>query len=929
MVFNLDIAIFIIFVIVTLIIGILSGRGVVNISQFALGGRNFSTITLSATIIATWMSGGVFFNRISETYSHGLHFIIPMLGDSFIFVLLAYFLIPRMGEFLGKLSIAEAVDYLYGRHARLIIAIMGIISCSGVIAIQFRVSGVFMEILFGISSFYATLISAMVVIFYSTFGGIRAVTFTDIIQFCAFAVIIPIVTFAIWKNFNDTYTITTVLSGSKLYNYKEVFNYENPRFFKNLSIFLFFILPHMNPTLFQRISMAQNINQAIKAFLIAAVICFIIEGLLCWLGVLLFTSESGLNKNNLIPFLLDSYSNPGFKGLVIAGVMAMIMSTSDSYINSSSVMFSHDVCNYFKTVTRNWELFLSRFFSVLVGVIAFALALKPATILDLAMMTLGFYNSVLTIPFLLAVFCFRSSPKSFLIAAFSAMFISIMWRVNFSDTGIDPMIPAMLANLIGLFCSHYLLKQPGGWVGIKDGGMSAKLQAEKKLKWQRRIQELKEFNLLRFCLKNRPPSEVTYPLFALFAIASTYSGMFTIDETIRSAHADILDKFFHSVIILSSIFLTYPIWPASLKNHKFIGVTWNLSLFYILIFVTSFQLIISKFGAFQAMILMMNIIILGLISRWYISLFMTVVGIIISVQFFKLYMGVDILPGSMGSIKFQLMYILLLSSSALLIFLRPNQKEFVAFQDKNDNCNQELSNLKFTMENTKDTKNELFRNVPHESNTPLTGIVSLVELLYKNFNNLDFEDLHKYFKDVVSCNERLKTYTRNLTDLAKLTTGNCKFDIADVNLGELIYKRIEICKNLYLTDAKKESLNLYLNANSEVIFPCDKELITKVIDNIVINAIKYSNDGEINIVLSKDKKTGKILFTVSDQGIGVPENELKEIFMPFTVSTRTKTQAGGRGVGLAVANEIIKLHKGKIWVENNKTKGSKFFVELG
>ncbi len=68
---------------------------------------------------------------------------------------------------------------------------------------------------------------------------------------------------------------------------------------------------------------------------------------------------------------------------------------------------------------------------------------------------------------------------------------------------------------------------------------------------------------------------------------------------------------------------------------------------------------------------------------------------------------------------------------------------------------------------------------------------------------------------------------------------------------------------------------------------------------------------------------------MSDQGIGIPENELKEIFVPFTVSSRTKTPAGGRGVGLAITSEIIKLHKGKIWVENNKTKGSKFFVELG
>ena len=447
-------------------------------------------------------------------------------------------------------------------------SILGVVICSGGVAIQFKVSSTLMQMLFGFSSFYATLISSIVVVFYSTLGGIRAVTFTDIIQFLAFSIVIPIVTFAIWKNFNNYTSISTVLSNKSLFDYKEVFNYKNSNFFSNLSIFLFFILPNMYPSTFQRISMAKNSNQAVKAFLIAGVLCFMIELLICWIGVLLLATDSNLDPNNLIDFLLKNYPNLGFKGFIIAGIMAMVMSTSDSYINSASVMFAHDFSKYFNIISRKNELFLSRIFTIFIGIIAFILALKSKTILGLIMLTFGLYNSVLTVPFLFAVLGFRSSNKSFLIATISAITTFILWKIYFETSStLDSAIPGMLANLIALFGSHYLLKQPGGWVGIQDGGKFAKLQQEKKRKWQERIENIKQFNFIKFCQKHKPDSEATYPLFGLFAMFINYITMFSMQEAAKSEYMAIIKIIFPLAIIISAIFITYPLWPDKLKNN--------------------------------------------------------------------------------------------------------------------------------------------------------------------------------------------------------------------------------------------------------------------------------------------------------------------------------------------------------------------------
>ncbi|NRB10781.1 MAG: ATP-binding protein [Rickettsiaceae bacterium] len=96
----------------------------------------------------------------------------------------------------------------------------------------------------------------------------------------------------------------------------------------------------------------------------------------------------------------------------------------------------------------------------------------------------------------------------------------------------------------------------------------------------------------------------------------------------------------------------------------------------------------------------------------------------------------------------------------------------------------------------------------------------------------------------------------------------------------------------------------------------------QAIDNLISNAVKYGEGKEITISLKK--ADDKIQFKITDQGIGIPENELHNIFNKFTTSSRTKTPAGGRGIGLALVQKIIEAHNGEIWVKNNEKQGAVF-----
>ena len=152
---DIDIIIFIAFLVTNLVVGLAYGREVKTISDYSLGGRNFSTGALVSTIVATCVTGSGFFIILTKTYSDGLYYLIPTVFIIIQMFITVYFLIPRMGEFLGNVSVAEAMGDIYGKEIRLITAICGILKMVGGISLQFKVFGNIFNYFLGMDSTYA------------------------------------------------------------------------------------------------------------------------------------------------------------------------------------------------------------------------------------------------------------------------------------------------------------------------------------------------------------------------------------------------------------------------------------------------------------------------------------------------------------------------------------------------------------------------------------------------------------------------------------------------------------------------------------------------------------------------------------------------------------------------------------------------------
>jgi two-component system sensor histidine kinase ChiS len=232
------------------------------------------------------------------------------------------------------------------------------------------------------------------------------------------------------------------------------------------------------------------------------------------------------------------------------------------------------------------------------------------------------------------------------------------------------------------------------------------------------------------------------------------------------------------------------------------------------------------------------------------------------------------------------------------------------------------------IERTKDlqhalsVKTEFLNNMSHEIRTPVQGITGLSEGLVESWGVLDEDKRLQIANHVASNGRRLLSLVGNLLDLSKFTAGKMLLTFHKTEFNSLVEDMIEESKTLYVDDKKIK----FKFINQEPIYAViDHERIMQVLRNLFVNAIKFSyKNGIINIISSKTESTddkGNIIkvvqFSIANKGTGIPDDEIKTIFDPFTQSTKTKTSAGGTGLGLTICREIISGHKGRIWAENN------------
>jgi PAS domain S-box-containing protein len=245
-----------------------------------------------------------------------------------------------------------------------------------------------------------------------------------------------------------------------------------------------------------------------------------------------------------------------------------------------------------------------------------------------------------------------------------------------------------------------------------------------------------------------------------------------------------------------------------------------------------------------------------------------------------------------------------------------------------------LENAKNVAEEANSSKSEFLANMSHELRTPMHSILSFarfgIDML--NSGKLKTEKLSKYYSRIVTSGNQLLRLLNNLLDLSKLDAG--KFPFMPVMGSVIDAVELVVSQLSGLADEKSIDIQVIMVSKHLLIW-CDVELVQQIVRNLLGNALRFSHEkGTIVIRLTDcqlntvDGLVEAVELTVVDEGVGVPENELTQIFGQFSQSSKTNHGAGGTGLGLAICKDLVGLHKGKIFATNNASGGATFTVKI-
>ncbi len=217
-------------------------------------------------------------------------------------------------------------------------------------------------------------------------------------------------------------------------------------------------------------------------------------------------------------------------------------------------------------------------------------------------------------------------------------------------------------------------------------------------------------------------------------------------------------------------------------------------------------------------------------------------------------------------------------------------------------------------------------NVSHELRTPLTSVKSYLEALDEGA--LTEPVAPDFIKVSLDETNRMMRMVTDLLHLSRIDNESSQLDVELINFTAFItFILNRFDKMRSQDDEKKYELVRDYPINS-VWIEIDTDKMTQVIDNILNNAIKYSPDGG-KITVSMKTTDDQMILSISDQGLGIPKEDLPKIFDRFYRVDKARSRAqGGTGLGLAIAKEIIKQHKGFIWAKSEYGKGSTFTIVL-
>jgi Na+/proline symporter len=672
--FSIDYLIVYAFLAITLFIGIRAGRGIKDIREYALAGKNYGTLTLLLTFLTTNIGSGSVMQAASGVFSEGIIDTVAVLGVSISLLFVALFIAPKIVQFGNCLTIGDVMGISYGKLSQLLAGVLGVLYASAMVSMQLLGLGIIFKSFLQVDASLGIIIGGLILTIYSAYGGIKSVTVTDVFQFIILIIVFPLIANIMLKHAGGLKHVFMQLPPAKV----EIFSHKNFSYY--LTLFLVWsILPVgiTSPPLFQRMLMARNGNQLQTQYFIAAGFDPIFRLLIMLIGLSGLILYPTIEGKNLLSHIIQDFLPVGAKGIAIAGLLAVVISTADSYLNSAGIVVAHDILKpiYDKYGWKINELKWAKYSTLCIGIAGIIIALKSTSMLGLSFLAVKFTGPLLMFPLLAEILGLKSDKKTFYISSLVTLiiFVCISWLLPGADNHLTVPL-SILANGFTFFGIH-LIKHKGFYI---ENNIYPTIQIN--MLWHPRRKTLLKW--LKRCLPT--PARIIaysrnkvdkygapYKLFGIFFAINYVAPYFMWNHEAVDTHNLMLIIRLIGCLLCITLLILQEKW---LKySFRYIPSLWHLTVLYCLPFTNTILFLTAKSSIESLTHVAIATIFLIVLLDWMSFLLISILGVVIGCLVVQYTVGSISLNFDLSSqyfLVYQLVFITLIG----LLFARRKPK---------------------------------------------------------------------------------------------------------------------------------------------------------------------------------------------------------------------------------------------------------------
>ena len=416
-----------------------------NAGDFTASGNRYSAPVIFATLAASYIGGGYSSGNAAAAFEHGISTTLTLFGFSVSMIFVGAVLVKGVKRFEGCSGVGGVIGQCYGNAARMVAGVFSFICCVGVVGAQVETMGLVFRSLFGIPAWVGSTLGCAVVVFYSTFGGLQSVIAADITQFALLAVGMPLLLVCGLHAAGGVGEVLTSVPPSHF----DPFGGTTPAGFISMVLTMMFG-EMLAPPYMQRLLIGKNLRATARGTVASGLFSIPFFMITCLIGLTAYALNVTADPNAAMPSLMLRVLPTGLRGIVMAAMVSIMMSASDSFLNGAAVGLVSDVIRpLFPKLPDRTELRLLQWCNALIGIGALMLAFAVPNVFDLLVIAYSFWSPIIVVPLVAALLGVRSNGRAFRYAVATGFLMTVTWNYLLGKPfGIDGAPVGMLANAL-------------------------------------------------------------------------------------------------------------------------------------------------------------------------------------------------------------------------------------------------------------------------------------------------------------------------------------------------------------------------------------------------------------------------------------------------------------------------------------------------